>query len=653
MIKVSVCMITYNHEKYITKAIESILMQKTDFNFELIISNDNSTDSTHKNILEILNKHPESKRIKYIHNKENLGMMPNFIQVIHNCKGEYIALCEGDDYWTNPEKLQKQVDFLDANKNFSMCFHPVNIDFHGKITEDNITKQVKKHTSIYDLAAGNYIHTCSVLYRNNLYDNFPKYFYSAPVGDYFLHLLNAQYGDIYRLEETMGNYRVHDTSYWSSKKQNEREKIWIEFLENIKPLFSKKIQKVIDIQIKSNQPKKIGWFKKKRKAFKNIFFQKIRLSNLRKKYDLIIADDILPSTLSPWRNLEYNELIKIFDNSIIYTDTSTYVSYSQDKTFNENLNSLEKLYPFVKNKIKKLKRTSNMNCNLFYTIFYNNINKHFDFLEANKIPFAFTLYPGGGFVMNNDETDKRLKEIFSSKFFKGVIVNQYITKEYLLKKRLVDPEKIKLIFGVPISIEKTPEKIEKSTNKMNILFFANKYTKNGEDKGFDVFQLIAKELISKSTSYNFTIIGSFDYNDLKISDLQDYFNFKGILDEKLFNEELKKTHIIISPNMPFKIAKGSFDGFPLATCISASIYENVLILTDYFNEAEKINLIDGIDFIKFDSDINKVVNEIEALKIDPQKMNTIAINGKNKLLNLYNYNNQITPRINFIKNILN
>ncbi|MBF6652754.1 hypothetical protein C3B47_07585 [Flavobacterium columnare] len=652
MIKVSVCMITYNHEKYIKQAIESILMQKTNFDFELIISNDNSNDTTHKIILDLLEEHIDSKKIKYLHNKKNLGMMPNFIQAIQNCKGEYIALCEGDDYWTDPEKLQKQVDFLDTNKNFAICFHPVNIVYQNEIIEDNITKKVRNHTSIYDLASGNYIHTCSVLYRNNLYNSFPKYFYSTPVGDYFLHLLNAQYGDIYRLEETMGNYRVHDTSYWSSKKQNEREAIWIEFLKNIKPSFPKKIQKIIDKQIKTHQPKKVSWFKKTRRAFKDFFFQKIQLLNFRKKYDLIIADDILPSTLSPWRNLEYNELIKNFDNSIIYTDTSTYVSYSQDKTFNENLNSLEKLYPFVKNKIKKLKRTSNMNCNLFYTIFYNNINKHFDFLEANKIPFAFTLYPGGGFVINNEEIDERLKKIFSSKFFKGVIVNQYITKEYLLKKRLVDPEKIKLIFGVPISIEKTSTKIEKPTEKINILFFANKYTKNGEDKGFDDFQLIAKELISKSTNYNFIVIGNFNYNDLKINDLQNHFDFKGILDEKLFNEELKKTHIIISPNKPFKIAKGSFDGFPLATCISASIYENVLILSDYFNEAEKINLIEGIDFIKFDDNINKVVNEIESLKIDPEKMNTIALNGKNKLLNLYDFNNQIIPRINFIKNIL-
>ncbi|QYS90774.1 glycosyltransferase [Flavobacterium covae] len=141
MIKVSVCMITYNHEKYIKQAIESILMQKTNFDFELIISNDNSNDTTHKIILDLLEEHIDSKKIKYLHNKKNLGMMPNFIQAIQNCKGEYIALCEGDDYWTDPEKLQKQVDFLDTNKNFAICFHPVNIDYQNEIIEDNITKK--------------------------------------------------------------------------------------------------------------------------------------------------------------------------------------------------------------------------------------------------------------------------------------------------------------------------------------------------------------------------------------------------------------------------------------------------------------------------------------------------------------------------------
>lgn len=245
----SVVMITYKHENYIKKAIDSVLNQETNFEFELLISNDNSPDSTDEIILKIVRDHPKSSCIKYINNKINIGMMSNFTNTLKKSKGKYIALCEGDDYWTDRQKLQKQVDFLEANTDFAICFHNVNIDKNNSIEKDTITNVPRTITSIEDLSKGNYIHTCSVVYRNNMFKSYPEYFYNAPVGDYFLHMLNSRFGKIYCLQETMAHYRVHDTSYWSSKQQAEREKIWIEFIKNIKENFEEKIQKNLTNQI--------------------------------------------------------------------------------------------------------------------------------------------------------------------------------------------------------------------------------------------------------------------------------------------------------------------------------------------------------------------------------------------------------------------
>ncbi|MDO9260985.1 MAG: glycosyltransferase, partial [Flavobacteriaceae bacterium] len=108
---VSVCMITYNHENYIQQAIEGVLMQTCNFEVELIIANDCATDKTDEVIQEIIKNHPNSSWIKYTNHSQNKGMMPNFIWAMQQCKGKYIALCEGDDYWTDPLKLQKQVEF--------------------------------------------------------------------------------------------------------------------------------------------------------------------------------------------------------------------------------------------------------------------------------------------------------------------------------------------------------------------------------------------------------------------------------------------------------------------------------------------------------------------------------------------------------------
>ena len=128
-LKVSVCMVTYNHEKYIAQAIESVLMQKTNFDYELVIGEDCSTDKTKKIIIKYQKRYP--KIIRIILNKKNLGAGLNFVQILEACKGEYIALLDGDDYWTDPVKLQKQVDFLDNNPYYSISSHNVYVIQEG------------------------------------------------------------------------------------------------------------------------------------------------------------------------------------------------------------------------------------------------------------------------------------------------------------------------------------------------------------------------------------------------------------------------------------------------------------------------------------------------------------------------------------------
>jgi len=242
-------MITYGHEKFIAEAINGVLMQECDFEVELIIANDCSPDKTDEVIQKVIDSHPKSSWIKYIKHDENIGMMPNFIFAMQQCKGEYVALCEGDDYWTDPLKLQKQVGFLEDNPNYNICFHNVNVLQDGNIKEDTMTAKISETTTINDLAKGNYMHTCSVVFRNNLFAKFPDYFKKAPVGDYFLHLLNARYGNIKCFDEIKGVYRVHETSVWTSKTQKERELILVPFLENIKPNFDKEVQDIMNAQI--------------------------------------------------------------------------------------------------------------------------------------------------------------------------------------------------------------------------------------------------------------------------------------------------------------------------------------------------------------------------------------------------------------------
>src|SRR5450759_654919 len=143
-------MVTYNHENYISKAIGSVLMQKTSFQFKLFIGEDCSTDKTANICLKYQVENPEI--IEVIFQKQNIGATNNALKIFEKCfssGAKYIAMLEGDDYWTDPNKLQTQVDFLEANPDFSLCFHSVKILKEGHLVDDFITKVPSEVSTIY------------------------------------------------------------------------------------------------------------------------------------------------------------------------------------------------------------------------------------------------------------------------------------------------------------------------------------------------------------------------------------------------------------------------------------------------------------------------------------------------------------------------
>jgi glycosyltransferase involved in cell wall biosynthesis len=161
---VSVHMVTYNHEKYISQSIEGVLSQITDFEFEIVIGEDKSTDGTLLICREYQKKYP--KKIRLVERSVNIGSLNNFIDLFNHCNGKYIAICEGDDYWTDPLKLQKQVDILEENFQYAICSTKV---FHEKIS-GAINKDMtimKNEFTLKDVVFSNLIRTCSVVFRRD------------------------------------------------------------------------------------------------------------------------------------------------------------------------------------------------------------------------------------------------------------------------------------------------------------------------------------------------------------------------------------------------------------------------------------------------------------------------------------------------------
>src|SRR5690554_3721453 len=215
---VSVCVQTYQHAPYIRECLDSILMQKTDFPFEILLGEDASTDGTREICIEYAEKFPDKIRL-FLHRRENnieiLGKPTGRFNLLYNifsAKGLYIAICEGDDYWTKANKLANQVKFMNANPVYTISFHNVNI-YNSKdstLSHDYITREVPSTTNIYNLAKGNYIHTPSILFNSSYAQVLPEAITKTSIADYFLLMLLAQHGPIYKLEESMATYRIHE-----------------------------------------------------------------------------------------------------------------------------------------------------------------------------------------------------------------------------------------------------------------------------------------------------------------------------------------------------------------------------------------------------------------------------------------------------------
>ena len=261
--KVSVSMPNYGQENYILDAINGVVSQQYTGEIEFIITNDNSPDNTDNVIKKFLATAdiPTNITIKYIKHEKNKGAIPNFAWTLEQCTGKYIAICEGDDYWTDPLKLQKQVDFLEANDDYVLCFHKVNIlKPTGELVDDFITKVPENYEERKTLAQeNNYIHTPSVVFRNILLDEYKTLeFRNTPIGDYFLYLMLTKYGKMGFLPETMAIYRFgvgifSNVSKYKQAKMNillYTNLYAIEKDEVVKTIFYQKLKNVIDYLVK-------------------------------------------------------------------------------------------------------------------------------------------------------------------------------------------------------------------------------------------------------------------------------------------------------------------------------------------------------------------------------------------------------------------
>lgn len=265
---VSIFCMVYNHEPFIRQCLEGFLMQKCNFDYEIVLGEDCSTDNSREIILEYANKFPG--KFKLLLHDKNIGASQNQKIVFENCTGKYIALCEGDDYWTDPLKLQKQVDFLDKQKEVVCLMHNAVLINNGRLEKQRkyTNNNMLNYITTEELFKGNSFPTCSLFFRNILLAKDFNILAKFSVGDWPLLLILSRKGKIYFENSTMATYRIHDMGEYS--KLNYISKF------ELNQLLRVQIHKYFDC----NKYERKLIIKSKREAFISFILQELRTKNI-------------------------------------------------------------------------------------------------------------------------------------------------------------------------------------------------------------------------------------------------------------------------------------------------------------------------------------------------------------------------------------
>ena len=238
--RVNVIMTTYNHRDFIQQAVESVLSQRAEFSFDLTILDDVSTDGTGQIIEELAARHAGIVRV--LRPPVNLNSNAELRRAIQLTAGEFVAILDGDDYWTDPHKLRKQVAFLDENPGLSMCFHDCTVvDRNGDVIRDSAFKYGKPavRTGYRNIARANCVPGPSPMIRRKAISPLPAWLDPYEWGDWAIFLIAAVYGPIGFMPERMAAYRRHGGGYWTGMSHELRFRTTFQFLRDFEARSSK------------------------------------------------------------------------------------------------------------------------------------------------------------------------------------------------------------------------------------------------------------------------------------------------------------------------------------------------------------------------------------------------------------------------------
>ncbi|CAN7203457.1 glycosyltransferase family 4 protein [Phenylobacterium sp. LjRoot219] len=359
-----------------------------------------------------------------------------------------------------------------------------------------------------------------------------------------------------------------------------------------------------------------------------------------------ILDDFFPNVLSAFRIAEYNAYLAASPELTIF---SSHPRLAQFKA------TYAQFYPEFAERVQPAEGKSVQGHRFAYLVFLNNANTFLAGLHNLGIPYAFTLYPGGGFGLNEPESDAKLLRVTGSDLLQGVLTTQNVTEAYLAEKAPHVPRDF--VFGAVIhpayftarhqaEVARRP-RYGRDKEEFDVCFVAEKYMPGGANKGWPIFAAAMAELLARNPRIRLHIIGGFGEGDYVGPPLpRSRVAFHGRAVTEALRERLLAMDAVVSPNEPFKLHSGNFDGFPTASCVEASLSGAAMIVSDVLGMNPAYS--DGQDIALVEPNARSLVDQILALAENPNHLAALGEAGRRTTHALFHPDLQVGRRKRFI-----
>jgi glycosyltransferase involved in cell wall biosynthesis len=372
---------------------------------------------------------------------------------------------------------------------------------------------------------------------------------------------------------------------------------------------------------------------------------------------LVILDDAFPNLQSAFRIAEYNAYLERWKDAAVYSTASSRVSLPEAKGFGRVLEEYASLYPQLRSRIFEFGGKINLRSDVAYFVFLGNAARFLDTIEEHNAPFVFTLYPGGGFKLDQEDSDEKLRRTCSSPNFEKVIVTQRVTHEYLIDRQFCDPGKIEFVYGgvFPsshrVSRPRTRSYYKENKDTFDVCFVAYKYTPRSiVSKGYDVFVEVAKQLSRMHGDILFHVVGTFDESDIDVSDIGGKIRFYGPRTTEFFPAFYSQMDIILAPNAPFALFPGAFDGFPTGACIEAGLCGVAVFCSDPLDQ--NIVFKDGEEIVIIPRDAEVISATIDGYCDRYEDLRRLAKRGQEAFTRVFDLEAQMEPRLRILSELL-